>query len=166
MSETVGLVGLGNMGQAMARRLVEQGWNLCVWNRGPEKAEPVVRLGATRAQRPEDAAEPGGIVTSMLADDQAVSEIFGGGSKLPERLGAGGLHVSMSTIHPETARGLGAARSLAGGREQRSRGLGLVVAVAGGRRGCGSGKASGWQYVVGKRLTARKAPAMVAKQRS
>jgi 3-hydroxyisobutyrate dehydrogenase-like beta-hydroxyacid dehydrogenase len=106
MSETVGLVGLGNMGLAMAQRLIEQGWKLRVWNRSPEKAEPLVRRGATRAERPEDAVEPGGIVISMLSDDMALGEVFGAESKLVERLGAGGVHLSMSTIHPDTSRRL------------------------------------------------------------
>lgn len=106
MSETVGLVGLGNMGQAMALRLMQMGWKLRVWNRTLEKADTLVRQGAALAEKPEDAVEPGGIVISMLSDDHAVSEVFGGGSKLIERLGVGGVHVSMSTIHPETARRL------------------------------------------------------------
>ncbi len=106
MSDTVGLVGLGNMGNAMAQRLLDMKWNLRVWNRSREKAEAVVHHGATWAERPEDVAEPGDIVISMLADDHALSEVFGTGSKLVERLGEGGVHVSMSTIHPETARRL------------------------------------------------------------
>lgn len=104
MSETIGLVGLGNMGRGIAQHLLDQGWQLRVWNRSPEKVEPVVRRGATRAERPEETATPGGIVISMLSDDRAVEETFGSQSKLLAGLGAGGVHVSMSTIHPETAR--------------------------------------------------------------
>lgn len=106
MSETVGLVGLGNMGLGIALNLLDQGWQLRVWNRSPKKADPLVRRGATRVEHPEETATPGGIVLSMLADDHAVGEVFGSQSKLVARLGAGGVHVSMSTIHPETARRL------------------------------------------------------------
>lgn len=140
MSETVGLVGLGNMGRAMAERLLDAGWKLRVWNRSREKADAVVRQGAERAERPEDVAEPGGIAISMLAHDDALSEVFGTESKLVERLGAGGVHVSMSTIHPETARRLATAHAEAGvaylgapvlGRPEAARTGKLWIAVSG-----------------------------------
>jgi 3-hydroxyisobutyrate dehydrogenase-like beta-hydroxyacid dehydrogenase len=106
MSERVGFLGLGNMGQGMALSLVEKGFPLRVWNRSAGKAEPLVARGATLASRPEEAVEPGGIVVSMLSDDKAVSELFTPGGPLLSRLGSGGLHISMSTIHPDTARRL------------------------------------------------------------
>jgi 3-hydroxyisobutyrate dehydrogenase-like beta-hydroxyacid dehydrogenase len=106
MSESVGFLGLGNMGQGMALSLVEQGFPLRVWNRSAGKAEPLVARGATAVERPEDAVEPGGIVVSMLSDDRVVSELFAPGGPLLARLGSGGLHISMSTIHPDTSRRL------------------------------------------------------------
>jgi 3-hydroxyisobutyrate dehydrogenase-like beta-hydroxyacid dehydrogenase len=106
MSESVGFLGLGNMGQGMALSLVEKGYALRVWNRTAAKAEPVVARGAILANRPEDAVEPGGIVVSMLSDDKVVSDLFAPGGPLLSRLGSGGLHISMSTIHPDTSRRL------------------------------------------------------------
>ena len=46
MKPTIGFVGLGLLGQPTAKRLLEQGWPMVVWNRTPEKAAPLVRLGA------------------------------------------------------------------------------------------------------------------------
>jgi 3-hydroxyisobutyrate dehydrogenase-like beta-hydroxyacid dehydrogenase len=106
MSEPVGFLGLGNMGQGMALTLVEKGFPLRVWNRSAGKAAPVVARGATLARQPEEVVEPGGTVVSMLSDDSVVSELFAPGGPLLTRLGAGGLHISMSTIHPETSRRL------------------------------------------------------------
>ncbi len=106
MSETFGFIGLGNMGQEMALRLVEAGWPVRVWNRTKAKAEELVKRGAILVERPEDAADPGGIAISMLADDAALLELFAGNAPVVTRLGAGGLHISMSTIHPETSRRL------------------------------------------------------------
>lgn len=114
MSETVGFLGLGTMGLGMARMLAEKGFALRVWNRTAAKAEPLVALGATAVARPEEAVEPGGIVVSMLSDDRVVSELFASGGPLLQRLGAGGLHVSMSTIHPETSRRLAREHAEAG----------------------------------------------------
>ncbi len=106
MGETIGFIGLGNMGQEMALRLVEAGWPVRVWNRTKEKATELVKRGATLVERPEEAVEPGGIAISMLADDAALLEIFAADGPVVKRLGAGGLHVSMSTIHPDTSRRL------------------------------------------------------------
>ncbi len=125
MNETIGFVGLGSMGVAMALRLAERGFPLRVWNRSPEKAEPLVRQGQARAERPEETAATGGIVVSMLADDRAVTKLFGANSPLLSRLGTGGLHISMSTIHPETSRRLAA--------EHRAAGVGYVTAPVFGR---------------------------------
>jgi 3-hydroxyisobutyrate dehydrogenase-like beta-hydroxyacid dehydrogenase len=106
MNEPVAFLGLGNMGQGMALSLVEKGYALRVWNRTTAKADPLVARGAGLARRPEDAVEPGGIVVSMLSDDRVVSELFAPGGSLLSRLGSGGLHISMSTIHPDTSRRL------------------------------------------------------------
>jgi 3-hydroxyisobutyrate dehydrogenase-like beta-hydroxyacid dehydrogenase len=106
MSESIGFIGLGNMGQEMALRLVEAGWPVRVWNRTREKAAELAKRGATLVERPEEAVEPGGIAISMLADDAALLEHFAGNAPLVARLGAKGLHISMSTIHPETSRRL------------------------------------------------------------
>ena len=108
MNETIGFIGLGNMGQEMALRLVEAGWPVRVWNRTRDKTSELVKRGATLVERPEDAVEPGGIAISMLADDAALLELFSAHSPLAARLGAGGLHISMSTIHPDTSRRLAA----------------------------------------------------------
>lgn len=114
MSESVGFLGLGNMGQGMALSLVEKGFPLRIWNRSAGKAEPLVARGATQAERPEDAVDPGGIVVSMLSDDRVVSELFAPGGPLLSRLGAGGLHISMSTIHPDSSRRLARAHESVG----------------------------------------------------
>ena len=42
MNETVGVVGLGGMGSAMAANLLKAGYAVRVWNRTPEKARPLV----------------------------------------------------------------------------------------------------------------------------
>ena len=51
MKETIGWIGLGAMGSAMAGNLLKAGFGLRVYNRTPEKAKPLVEKGATLAQR-------------------------------------------------------------------------------------------------------------------
>src|SRR5512133_4061228 len=101
----LGFVGLGAMGQGMARVLLRAGHRVTVWNRTRERAAPLAKEGAAVAATAADAARAG-VVLSMLADDRAVEEVTGGRDGLLAGLPEGGVHVSMSTIGPETAEAL------------------------------------------------------------
>ena len=101
--DTIGFVGLGQMGAAMAANLQKAGFDLRIYNRSPEKTKSFVDKGATQATSAADAAQLGGIVVTMLTDDAAVESVT---QEFGERLGAGGIHLSMSTISPETAKRL------------------------------------------------------------
>src|SRR5216683_2030476 len=105
MKETVGFIGLGGMGLAMATNLLQAGFRLRVYNRTAAKARPLLEQGAILARSPAEVAEPGGIVVTMVSDDRAVEEVTLGASGLLDRLG-NGVHLSMSTIAPRTARRL------------------------------------------------------------
>jgi 3-hydroxyisobutyrate dehydrogenase-like beta-hydroxyacid dehydrogenase len=118
MKETVGFIGLGGMGLAMATNLLKADFGLRVYNRSSEKARPLLERGARLARSPAEAAEPGGVVVTMVSDDRAVEEVTVGPSGLLARLGDG-VHLSMSTIAPRTA------RRLAG--LHRERGAGYVA---------------------------------------
>jgi len=115
MNQEIGFVGLGAMGAPMASSLVDAGYILRVYNRTAAKAEPLVKMGATRAEHPGDAARPGGIVITMLADDAALEEVTLGAQGLAERLGRGGTHISMSTVAPGTSRLLAEEHAKRGG---------------------------------------------------
>jgi len=106
MPESIAVVGLGGMGTGAARRLLDQGQRVTVWNRTPEKAAPLVERGATAARSPGEAAAGAGIVVTFLADDAALEGVVLGPDGIAARLGAGGVHLSMSTIAPTTARRL------------------------------------------------------------
>src|SRR5262249_13588168 len=81
------------------------GFRLRVYNRTAEKARPLLERGAVLARSPAEAAEPSGIVVTMLSDDRALEEVTHGAGGLLDRLGDG-VHLSMSTIAPRTARRL------------------------------------------------------------
>lgn len=106
MAETIGFIGLGNMGEPIAENLRRAGYGLCVYNRTRAKAARLVEQGAVTAANPADVAQAGGIVFTMLADDRAVEEICFAEPSFVEKLGSGGIHVSISTISPATARRL------------------------------------------------------------
>jgi 3-hydroxyisobutyrate dehydrogenase-like beta-hydroxyacid dehydrogenase len=103
MKETVGFIGLGVMGLAMAPNLLKAGFGLRVYNRTADKAKPLLEQGATWARSPAEATEPGGIVVTMVSDDRALEDVSLGPKGLLARLG-NGVHLSMSTIAPRTAR--------------------------------------------------------------
>ena len=106
MSETLGFIGLGNMGAPIAANLLKAGFGLRVYNRTALRAAPLTAKGATLVTSPADVAQPGGIVLTMLADDRAVEEVCLPGGSFVARLGPGGIHISLSTISPVTARRL------------------------------------------------------------
>ncbi len=106
MVQTIGFIGLGNMGSPIAMNLIEAGYRLKVYNRTSAKAASLLDRGATLAKSAAEVAEPGGIVFTMLADDAAVEQVCSDPHSFVENLGPGGIHVSCSTIAPATARRL------------------------------------------------------------
>jgi 3-hydroxyisobutyrate dehydrogenase-like beta-hydroxyacid dehydrogenase len=104
----IGYVGLGGMGHAMASNLMDKGHTLRVWNRSPGKAADLVARGATRVEHPGQAVASDGIVFTMVADDAALDQVTCGPDGIAAALGPGGIHVSMSTVSPETTRRLAA----------------------------------------------------------
>jgi len=106
MNLEAGFIGLGAMGLPIASNLLAAGVKLCVFNRTPSKAQPLVARGAVAAVSAGEAAAPGGVVMTMLTDDAAVESMVMGEGGLAARLAPGGIHVSMSTIAPATARRL------------------------------------------------------------
>jgi len=100
-----GFVGLGNMGQAMARNLIKAGHELIVYNRTRSRAEELAGEGAVVAAFPAEACAPG-VVMTMLADDGALEETVYGKDGIHDALPERGVHVSFSTISVALARRL------------------------------------------------------------
>jgi len=105
MRENIGFIGLGQLGLPIAANLLQAGYALTVYNRTADKAEPVVAQGALQAGSPADAVTAGGIVVTLVWDDEALEDVVRSEGFL-ERLGPGGIHVSMSTVSPDKGRKL------------------------------------------------------------
>ena len=93
----VGFIGLGRMGQAMARNLLKAGHHLFVYNRTRSRAEELRDEGAEVADSPAGACK-GDVVITMLADDDAVEEIVLGSGGVIRAFRENAIHLSMSTI--------------------------------------------------------------------
>ena len=92
-----GFIGLGRMGQAMARRLLDGGHDLGVYNRTADKLKPLVGLGAKALDSIKAAANYGEAVFTMLADDAAVMDVASKPAGLVESLPRGGIHICAGT---------------------------------------------------------------------
>ena len=99
----IAFCGLGRMGAPMARRLVEAGHDVTVWNRSKEKAEPLADAGAAVAGTPREAADGADGAITMLADADAVRDVVLGPDGLASALRRGTVFVEMSTIGPDAA---------------------------------------------------------------
>ncbi|MEV0318181.1 NAD(P)-dependent oxidoreductase [Streptomyces sp. NPDC050658] len=73
---TVGVLGTGIIGAAMARNLVRAGHQVRVWNRSHAKAEPLAADGAYVATAPADAVEGADVVLTTLYDGPAALEVM------------------------------------------------------------------------------------------
>ena len=120
--QTIGFIGLGTMGTAMATRLADAGLPLSVWNRTPGRARALVSAGAAERDSVADVFAHAEIVLSMLADDAAVDAAF-----TEETLAgaAGRLHVNLATVS------VGMSRRLA--EQHEAAGVGYVAAPVLGR---------------------------------
>ncbi|HKS75173.1 MAG TPA: NAD(P)-binding domain-containing protein, partial [Terriglobales bacterium] len=67
MAESVGFIGLGIMGEPMAMNLVKSGYKVTVYNRTPQKAEPLKKAGAKVAANPAEAAHNADYVISIVS---------------------------------------------------------------------------------------------------
>jgi hypothetical protein len=91
----VGFIGLGRMGQAIAKRILDGGFELVVYNRTRSKADELEKAGARVAESVAEAAAGRDVVITMLTDDAALREVIDNG--LLESLPEGAIHVPMGT---------------------------------------------------------------------
>jgi len=95
MAAEVALVGLGNMGVAVAERLLDAGRELAVHNRTPGRDDAVVARGATRLDSAGAALAEAEVCLTLLSDDAAVEQVAG---EVLEGARPGATLVEMSTI--------------------------------------------------------------------
>ena len=104
------------MGQPMATNLLRAGTRLIVWNRSPEKCEPLRAMGATVAASIEEVFDRAGIVIVMLFDLAAIDRVLQRATPHFAALVRGRIVVNMSSIAPEDSRALERDIRAAGGR--------------------------------------------------
>ena len=100
MSHRIAVVGLGAMGGRMARRLLDAGHDLRVWNRTAEKAAPLAAAGATAAPTPAEAAAEAQLVLTMVADPAALAAVTEGPDGVAAGVHPDAVVAEMSTVGP------------------------------------------------------------------
>lgn len=104
----IGIVGLGSMGQPMARRLARAGHSVVAWNRTASRVDALAADGVQRAPGPGAACQVDVLLT-MLSDDAAVEEVLLPQGRIASAGAAGLVHLCMSTISDALATRLAAA---------------------------------------------------------
>jgi 3-hydroxyisobutyrate dehydrogenase-like beta-hydroxyacid dehydrogenase len=111
---TIGIAGLGRMGQPIAANILAAGFPTAVWNRTPERAAPLLEQGAAWAESPRSLAQSAEIVLTSLADPAAVEAVYLGPDGLLDGAQPGTIFLDLSTGSPTLARRLAAAAAARG----------------------------------------------------
>jgi 3-hydroxyisobutyrate dehydrogenase len=106
MTEKVGFIGLGIMGQGMAGNILKAGFPLTVWNRTASKMEPLIEAGAQAGNNPADVAAKSNVVVICVSDTPDVEAVILGKQGVLEGVKAGSLVIDCSTISPIVTRKL------------------------------------------------------------
>jgi 3-hydroxyisobutyrate dehydrogenase-like beta-hydroxyacid dehydrogenase len=131
----VGFIGLGRMGQAMAKRLLDAGHDVGAYNRTPEKLKALSDAGAKVVGSIADAARYGDAVFTMLADDDALKDVAEQKGGLLESLPKGGIHICAGTHSVAVTQEMTAAHTKAGQIMIATPMLGRPEVVASGQAG-------------------------------
>ncbi len=99
----VGFIGLGRMGNPMARRLLQAGYRLVVHNRTRARADPLLREGALWAASPAEAAAEAEVVVVMVSDSEASREVVAGPWGVLGGARQGCVVANTSTISPRVS---------------------------------------------------------------
>lgn len=106
MSERIGFIGLGIMGQGMAANLLRAGFSLTVWNRTVTRMQDLVAQGARAGASPADVAERSDIIMVCVSDTPDVEEVVLGIEGVIHGAQPGALVIDCSTISPQATRAM------------------------------------------------------------
>ncbi|NNL59005.1 MAG: NAD(P)-dependent oxidoreductase, partial [Nitrosopumilus sp.] len=100
----VGIVGLGMLGNAVALHLLDEGYDLTVYNRTKEKTIDVERKGAKVVATPKEVAKNSDLIITIVKDVYAIKQISVGSDGIIEGAHQRTIVADMSTISPNESR--------------------------------------------------------------
>jgi len=99
--QNVAFLGLGVMGRGMARRLLNAGFPLTVYNRGEGPRKEFESAGVKVAKTPREAASGADVVIAMVSDDGASRAVWTGDNGALAGVKSGSVLIESSTLSPE-----------------------------------------------------------------
>lgn len=100
----VGFIGLGLMGNPMAKNILKKGFPLSVYNRTKQKCSDFKKLGVNIYDSPAQLAQNSDVVISMITGPKDVSQVYLGAQGVAKGAGKGLIAIDMSTIGPSAAK--------------------------------------------------------------
>lgn len=100
---TIGWIGVGRMGAALASRLLDAGYDVAVYNRTRSKAEPLQAKGATLVGRPVELANRNVVFIMVSASADLEEVTVGDGGLLTDPAAAPGVIIDSSTVSAEAS---------------------------------------------------------------
>ena len=114
MSQTIGFIGLGNMGLPMAEQLLKAGYTVRAFDVSESILQAASELGATATKSIGEAAQGASVVITMLPAGRHVRSVYLEPGGLIETAAPGTLLIDSSTIDVDTSRMVGSAAVDAG----------------------------------------------------
>jgi 3-hydroxyisobutyrate dehydrogenase len=102
----LGFIGLGNMGNRIAQRLLDHGYPLVAYDMNIAKAEAVAAKRGFAAKSIPELARVVDVILSCLTNDEAVQSVYAGPEGVFAQARPGTIVLEMSTISPESSREL------------------------------------------------------------
>ncbi|RAL42283.1 unnamed protein product [Cuscuta campestris] len=101
--ETIGFLGMGIMGKAMAINLLRHGFKVTVWNRTLSRCDEVVKHGASLGETPAAVVKKCKYTIGMLADPSAALSVVFDKNGVLEQICDGKGYIDMSTVDADTS---------------------------------------------------------------
>jgi len=106
--QTIAVLGMGKMGQALAGRLLDQGWGVVIWNRSPRDFSDLESRGAFLLNSLDDLWDRASIVITFLANDDALASVCFEDGGVLQSGASDRVLIDMSTVSPRISSAISA----------------------------------------------------------
>jgi 3-hydroxyisobutyrate dehydrogenase-like beta-hydroxyacid dehydrogenase len=106
MAETIGIIGVGRMGQPMVKHLVKRGYDVIAHDISAENIAKVRDMGARIAASPEEIGQQSAFIILGVGYDEEVNAVVLGDKGLLAAMKTGGIIAVCSTVAPDTVKAL------------------------------------------------------------
>ncbi|MFV8829932.1 NAD(P)-dependent oxidoreductase [Alkalihalobacterium sp. APHAB7] len=100
----IGFIGTGVMGSRIVKRLLASGYKVTVYNRSPEKVEPLMREGAFRAENIATISSQSDVICTCLSMPQDVEEVYCGSGGVLEHTNPNTVCIDFTTVGVDTSK--------------------------------------------------------------